>query len=118
MPGVRLLAAALPLLSGRGSARPPWRSSSQACSCFRYCGCPMSVPSSTTSSDMVSSGYLRALGLSVAIWLVLFLLFTSPIDPSGVSPLRLSLQGMNAKEPGQVDIHGQSKPYEVWRYQP
>jgi hypothetical protein len=36
----------------------------------------MSVPSSTTSSDMVSPGYLRALGLSVAIWLGLFVLFT------------------------------------------
>src|SRR3954470_22248763 len=95
-----------------------WRSSSQACSCFRFCGCPMSVPSSTTSSDMASPGYLRALGLSVAIWLGLFVLFTWTIDPYGVSPLRLSLQGMNAQKPKRIDIDRLIKPYEVWRYQP
>jgi hypothetical protein len=40
---------------------------------------------------MASPGYLRALGLSVAIWLGLFVLSTWTIDPYGVSPLRLSL---------------------------
>jgi len=67
---------------------------------------------------MVSPGYLRALGLSVAIWLALFLLFTWTIDPYGVSPLRLSLQGMNAQKPKRIDIDRLIKPYEVWRYQP
>jgi hypothetical protein len=67
---------------------------------------------------MVSPGYLRALGLSVAIWLGLFVLFTWTIDPYGVSPLRLSLQGMNAQKPKRVDIDRLIKPYEVWRYQP
>ena len=67
---------------------------------------------------MVSPGYLRALGLSVAIWLGLFVLFTWTIDPYGVSPLRLSLQGMNAQKPKRIDIDRLIKPYEVWRYQP
>ena len=67
---------------------------------------------------MVSPGYLRALGLSVAIWLGLFVLFTWTIDPYGVSPLRLSLQGMNAQKPKRIDIDRMIKPYEVWRYQP
>jgi hypothetical protein len=78
----------------------------------------MSVHFSTTNSDIVSPGYLRALALSVAIWLALFLLFTWTIDPYGVSPLRLSLQGMNAQKPKRVDIDRLIKPYEVWRYQP
>jgi hypothetical protein len=78
----------------------------------------MSVRFSTTNSDIVSPGYLRALALSVAIWLALFLLFTWTIDPYGVSPLRLSLQGMNAQKPKRVDIDRMIKPYEVWRYQP
>ena len=38
---------------------------------------------------MVSPGYLRALGLSVAIWLGLFVLFTWTINPYGVSPLQI-----------------------------
>jgi hypothetical protein len=67
---------------------------------------------------MVSPGYLRALGVSVAIWLGLFVLFTWTIDPYGVSPLRLSLQGMNAQKPKRIDIDRLIKPYEVWRYQP
>ncbi len=67
---------------------------------------------------MVSPGYLRALGLSVTIWLGLFVLVTWTIDPYGVSPLRLSLQGMNAQKPKRLDIDRLIKPYEVWRYQP
>jgi hypothetical protein len=66
----------------------------------------------------VSPGYLRALAVSVAIWLGLFVLFTWTIDPYGVSPLRLSLQGMNAQKPKRIDIDRLIKPYEVWRYQP
>jgi hypothetical protein len=78
----------------------------------------MSAHSSTTNSDVVSPGYLRALALSVAIWFALFLLFTWTIDPYGVSPMRLSLHGINAQKPKRVDIDRLIKPYEVWYHQP
>jgi hypothetical protein len=67
---------------------------------------------------MTASGYVRALGLSVAIWLGLFLAFTWTVDPYGVSPLRLSLNGINALKPKRLAIDRIIKPYEVWRYQP
>jgi hypothetical protein len=73
----------------------------------------MSAHSSTTNSDVVSPGYLRALVLSVAIWLGLFLVFTWTIDPYGVSPMRLSLQGINAQKPKRVDIDRLIKPYDT-----
>ena len=78
----------------------------------------MSVPFSTTSSDTPSRGYLRALALSVAIWLGLFLIFTWTVDPYGVSPVQLALRGINTQKPKRVDIDRLIKPYEVWRYQP
>jgi hypothetical protein len=78
----------------------------------------MSVHSSTTNSDLVAPGYARALASGVAIWLALFLVFTWTIDPYGVSPVRLSLQGINAIKPKRVDIDRLIKPYEVWRHQP
>jgi hypothetical protein len=78
----------------------------------------MSVPFSTTSSDTPSRGYLRALALSVAIWLGLFLIFTWTVDPYGVSPMQLALRGINTQKPKRVDIDRLIKPYEVWRYQP
>ena len=78
----------------------------------------MSVPSSTTSSDMVERGYLRAFGLSVAVWFGLFLAFTWIIDPYGVSPVQLGLHRINAVKPARVDIDRLIKPLEVWRYQP
>lgn len=78
----------------------------------------MSVPFSTTSSDTPSRGYLRALALSVAIWLGLFLFFTWTVDPYGVSPVQLALRGINTQKPKRVDIDRLIKPYEVWRYQP
>jgi hypothetical protein len=67
---------------------------------------------------MIAPGYLRVLALSVAIWLGLFLVFTWTIDPYGVSPLRLSLQGINALKLKRIDMDRLIKPYEVWRYQP
>jgi hypothetical protein len=67
---------------------------------------------------MTASGYLRALGLSVAIWLGLFLAFTWTIDPYGISPLRIGLDRINALKPKRLDIDRIIKPYEVWRYQP
>jgi hypothetical protein len=67
---------------------------------------------------MIASGYLRALALSVVTWLGLFLAFTWAIDPYGVSPLRLGLNGINALKPKRLAIDRIVKPYEVWRYQP
>jgi hypothetical protein len=67
---------------------------------------------------MIQSGYLRALALSLAAWLSLYLIFTWTIDPYGVSPIRLSLHGINALKPKRLDIDRLIKPYEVWRYQP
>lgn len=67
---------------------------------------------------MIESGYLRALALSLAAWLSLYLLFTWTIDPYGVSPIRFNLDGINALKPKRLDIDRLIKPYEVWRYQP
>jgi hypothetical protein len=53
---------------------------------------------------MIESGYFRALALSLAAWLGLYLLFTWSIDPYGVSPIRLSLHGINALKPKRLDI--------------
>jgi hypothetical protein len=61
---------------------------------------------------------LRALALSLAAWLGIYLLFTWSIDPYGVSPIRSSLHGINALKPKRLDIDRLIKPYEVWRYQP
>jgi hypothetical protein len=45
---------------------------------------------------MIESGYLRALVLSLAAWLSLYLIFTWTIDPYGVSPVRLEFPRINA----------------------
>ena len=47
-----------------------------------------------------------------------YLAFTSIVDPYGVSPLRLTLPGINAVKPKRLAIDRLIKPYEVWRYQP
>ena len=44
---------------------------------------------------MAASGYFRALVLSLAAWLSLYLLFTFTVDPYGVSPIRVSVHGIN-----------------------
>jgi hypothetical protein len=67
---------------------------------------------------MIENGYLRTFALSVALLFGLFLVFTWIVDPYGVSPVRLSLPGINALKPKRVDIDRLIKPYEVWRYQP
>jgi hypothetical protein len=67
---------------------------------------------------MIDAGYLRALAASLAAWLGLFLLVTWTVDPYGVSPLRLSVQGINQLKPKRMNIDRVIKPYEVWRYQP
>jgi hypothetical protein len=58
------------------------------------------------------------LALSVVAWLGLYLIFTWTVDPYGVSPIRFSVQGVNALKPKRLDIDRLIKPYEVWRYQP
>src|SRR6266487_3955526 len=78
----------------------------------------MSVRFSTINSDMIETGYLRALALSLAAWLSLYLIFTWTIDPYGVSPIRLEFPRINALKPKRTDIDRILKPYEVWRYQP
>lgn len=67
---------------------------------------------------MIESGYLRALVLSLAAWLSLYLIFTWTIDPYGVSPIHLEFPRINALKPKRTDIDRILKPYEVWRYQP
>jgi hypothetical protein len=65
-----------------------------------------------------SARYFRALALSLAALLGLFVLFTGIIDPYGVWPIHLELPGINTLKPKRVDIDRLIKPYEVWRYQP
>jgi hypothetical protein len=62
--------------------------------------------------------YLRALALSLAVWLGLYLLLTWGVDPYGISPLHVSVSRVNAEKPKRNDIDRVIKPYEVWRYQP
>jgi hypothetical protein len=65
-----------------------------------------------------SARYLRALALSLAAFLGLFVVFTWIIDPYGVSPIHLELPGINTWKPKRVHIDRLIKPYEVWRFQP
>jgi hypothetical protein len=67
---------------------------------------------------LIRPRYLGFLALGVACWVGLFLAFTSIVDPYGVSPLHLSIAGLNVLKPKRVDIDRLIKPYEVWRYQP
>jgi hypothetical protein len=67
---------------------------------------------------MIQAGYLRTFALGVAIMFAAYLAFTSIVDPYGVSPLRLTLPGLNAVKPKRLAIDRLIKPYEVWRYQP
>jgi hypothetical protein len=52
---------------------------------------------------MIQPGYLRTFALSVAIMFAAYLAFTSIVDPYGVSPLRLTLPGLNAVKPKARD---------------
>jgi hypothetical protein len=67
---------------------------------------------------MLPRSYLRALAWSAAVWLGLYIGFTWIVDPYGVSPVRISLRGVNEQKPKRNDIDRVIKPYEVWRYQP
>jgi len=67
---------------------------------------------------MVARRYLLSVALGAALWCGLFLGFTWVVDPYGVSPVRLRIQGINEFKPRRVDIDRVLKPYEVWRYRP
>lgn len=82
----------------------------------------MSAPSSTSSSDASrhegAGGILAPLAAGIAFWAVLFLGFILAIDPYGVSPLGLRLEGVNDAKPKRKDIDRIVKPLEVWLRQP
>jgi hypothetical protein len=67
---------------------------------------------------MIQTRYLAALALGTFCWSALYFGFTLLVDPFGVSPLRISIERLNAFKPRRVDIDRALKPYEVWRYQP
>ena len=67
---------------------------------------------------MIRPRYLSVFVLGTLLWCGLFLAFTWIIDPYGVSPVRISIKGVNAFKPKRLDIDRLIKPYEVWRYQP
>lgn len=82
----------------------------------------MSAPSSTSSSEgRPAAGGRRLLALlaaGLAFWLALYLAVVLLIDPYGVSPLQLRLEGINLHKPKRVDIDRTFKPVEVWLRQP
>ena len=67
---------------------------------------------------MTEQRYLKVLFLCIAAWVGVFIAFTWTINPYGVSPVTVTLQGINAIKPKRLDIDRLIKPYEVWRYQP
>jgi hypothetical protein len=62
--------------------------------------------------------FLRWLFGSIVAVTSLVLAFVWVVDPYGVSPVRVTLQRINALKPKRLDIDRLIKPYEVWRYQP
>jgi hypothetical protein len=67
---------------------------------------------------MIHPYFRRWLFGSVLAWMMLGLAFAWVIDPYGVSPIRVTLAGVNEIKPKRLDIDRLIKPYEVWRYQP
>ena len=67
---------------------------------------------------LIPPPYLGFLAISVACWVGLFFTFTLIVDPYGVSPIHVTVTGLNKLKPKRVDIDRLIKPYEVWRYQP
>jgi len=67
---------------------------------------------------MIARRYLAVLALAGALWAGLAAGFIWIIDPYGVAPLRVEIDGLNRLKPKRLDIDRLIKPYEVWRYQP
>ena len=67
---------------------------------------------------MLSHSYLRTLAGCALMWIGLFFMLIFAVDPYGVSPVRISIPGINSLKPKRVDIDRTIKPFEVWRYQP
>jgi hypothetical protein len=62
---------------------------------------------------MIRPRYVAALALGVAVWLDLTFAVILLIDPYGVSPLRVSMVGVNVLKPKRVDIDRLIRPCEV-----
>jgi len=67
---------------------------------------------------LIGPRYLVALVLGMGIWAGLLLAFIWIIDPYGVSPMHVTIAGINKIKLKRVNIDRIIKPYEVWRYQP
>ena len=67
---------------------------------------------------MIHRHFQRWLFGGVLAWMILVLGFVWIIDPYGVSPVRVTVPGVNAIKPKRLNIDRLIKPYEVWRYQP
>lgn len=66
----------------------------------------------------VSIHYLAKLFSWIGIWAFLITSFIWLLDPYGVSPFKIKLDGINLYKPQRLDIDRLIKPFEVWRYQP
>lgn len=82
----------------------------------------MSARSSTSSSrpdrGAGEAGYLGLLAAALGFWLALFLAITLLVDPYGISPVKLTIEGVNTLKPRRVDIDRILKPVEVWQQAP
>lgn len=62
--------------------------------------------------------YLTRLFIGLISFLLLSILLIWIIDPYGVSPIKIRMNGVNRYKPKRIDIDRLIKPYEVWLYQP
>src|SRR5262245_27321680 len=67
---------------------------------------------------VITQSFLRTLFLSIAGLATAVAGFIGVVDPYGVSPVNLSLPGVNIIKPFREKLDRKIKPYEVWRYQP
>ena len=56
--------------------------------------------------------------LGILFWSGVFFIFTWVINPYGVSPINITIDGINKFKPKRLDIDRLIKPYEVWYKQP
>jgi hypothetical protein len=66
----------------------------------------------------VERNFLRYFAAGLLGCAVLFFAVTLVIDPYGVSPLRVTSDGVNKLKPRRVNLDRSIKPYEVWRRAP